>query len=135
MRDSSDAVLLVKEGNVKCADPVEIKGRVTTNTLHRTMNRFNQKQGLADIPGLGKEATKVKCFKLRDDDKHLLGIVPESDDVCQVLHHTYTYGTDCCYYVVCSHVSLLCLIQINFSNSLLHAYQSITDWVYDQVYS
>ena len=77
----------------------------------------------------------MKCYKLKDDDKHLLGIVPESHDLFQVLHHAYTYETNRCYYAVCSHVSLLYLIQINFSNSLLDACQSITDWLYDQVYS
>ena len=57
------------------------------------------------------------------------------NDLFQVLQHAYTCGTDRCYYAVSSHVALLYLIQINFRNSLLHAYQSITDWLCDQVYA
>ena len=82
---------------------------------------------IADMPGLGREASEVKCYQLKDDDEHLRGIVPESHDLFQVLHHAYTYRTDRWYYAVSSHVALLYLIQINFRNWLLHAYQSFTD--------
>ena len=85
------------------------------------------------MPGLSREACEVKCYQLKDDDEHLRGIVPESYDLFQVLHHAYTYGTDRSYYAISSHVALLYLIQISFCNSLLRAYQSITDWLYDQV--
>ena len=72
----------------------------------------------------------MTCYQLKDDDEHLRGIVPELRDLFQMLHYAYTYGTDHCYYAVCSHIALLYLIQINFRNSLLHAYQSITGWLY-----
>ena len=135
MRDDFETVLRFTGKLNLLPDYVEVKARVSANTFHRTVNRFNLKHGIADMPGLGREACEVKCYKLKDDDKHLLGIVPESHDLFQVLHHAYTYETNRCYYAVCSHVSLLYLIQINFSNSLLDACQSITDWLYDQVYS
>ena len=135
IRCSSDGVILVKDCHGKRADPIEVKARVSANTFHRTVNQFNENHGLADMPGLGREACEVKCYQLKDDDEHLRGIVPESHDLFQVLHHAYTYRIDRCYYAVNSHVALLYLILINFRNSLLHAYQSITDRLYDQVYA
>ena len=78
IRDSSDGVILVKDRHGKRADPVEVKARVSANTFHRTVNRYNQKHGLADMPGLGREACEVKCYQLKDDGEHLCGIVSES---------------------------------------------------------
>ena len=68
IRDSSDGVILVKDRNDKRADPVEVKARVSANTFHRTVNRFNLKHGIADMPGLGREACEVRCYQLKDDD-------------------------------------------------------------------
>ena len=87
IRDPSDGEILVKDCHGKWADPVEVKARVSANTFHRTVNRFNQKHWLADMPGLSREACEVKCYQLKDDDEHLRGIVPESHDLFQVLHH------------------------------------------------
>ena len=96
IRGSADAVLLVKDNGVKSAIPVEGKGKVTANTYHNTVNRFNDKHGLSDMPGLGGGAATVKSFDINDDDEHLLGLVPEHHDLFQVLHHACTYDVDQC---------------------------------------
>ena len=80
-------MFLVKERHGKRADPVEVKARVPTNIFHLAVNLFNQKHWLADMPGLGREACEVKRYQLKDEGKHLHGIVRESHDLFQVLHH------------------------------------------------
>ena len=87
MRDSMDGVLLLKVNGVKMVVPVECKGRVSTTTFYRTVVRFNRKHGLADMPSLGRDANRAKKYNIWDDDKYLLGLVPEHHDLIQVLHH------------------------------------------------
>ena len=130
VRDSSDGVIIVKENNTKTATPIEVKGRVSINTFHRTVARFNRKHGLSDMPGLGSEASGARMYNISDDDEHLLGLVPEYHDLFQVLHHAYTYGTNSCFYLISSHRALMYIVKINFSEDFLDSYEAVTDWLY-----
>ena len=132
VRDSSDGVLLQKVNGVKEAVPVEIKARVTPNTFHRTIARFNRKHGSSDMPGLGEDASQAKYYTINDDDEILLALIPEHHDLLQILNHAYTYGTNSCYYVICSHAALLYVLKVNFSDDLLDAYKDVTDWFYTE---
>ena len=130
MRDSADGVLLMKVNGIKMAVPVECKGLVSANIFHRTAARFNHKHGLPDMPGLGSDANRAKKYNIWDNDKHLLGLIPEHHDLIQVLHHAYSYGTDSCYYLISSHDALLYMIKIKLSGELLDLYEDVTDWLH-----
>ena len=44
------------------------------------------------MPSLvGSIAATVKCFDINDDNEDLLGLVPEDNDLFQVLYHAYMY--------------------------------------------
>ena len=124
--------MLQKVNGTKEAVPVEVKARVSPNTFHKTVNRFNHTHGLSDMPGLGKDASSARSYDINNDDELLLALIQEPHDLLQILHHAYTYGTKSCYYVISSHAALLYVLKINFSVDLLNAYENITDWLYEE---
>jgi len=50
-------VVIVKKNREKTAIPIEVKAWVSPNTFHRTVSRFNKRQGLSDMPGIGSNAS------------------------------------------------------------------------------
>ena len=49
------------------------------------------------MPGLGNNASTVKSFDIDDGDEDLLGLVPEYNNLFQLVHHAYMYGVNQCY--------------------------------------
>jgi len=123
VRTSADGVVMfngsgIKEtGNVLI--PAEVKARVTPNTFHKTRQRFsNEKEhSLADMPGIGGQ-THDKGFlhyHHRYCDKELRGLIPESKDRMQVLHHAVTYRSLSSIYIVADHrADPIASVMINF---------------------
>ena len=50
------------------------------------------------------------------------------------MYHAYTFGVNQCYSLIYSHVGLMYVFRVNFSQSLLASYSVVTDWLYEQVY-
>lgn len=119
MRDSSDGIIITKDEGVKTATPVEVKGQVSVNTFHWTAAQSNRTHGLADMPGLRSEAIRARAYNIDNDDKYLLGVVPEFHGLFEVLHHAYTYGAHSCLYLISSSNALLFIVLINFLSDLL----------------
>ncbi len=134
IRDSADGVVFVeKEDGIRVGTPVEVKSRVSPNTFHRTIDRFNRKKNLTGMPGLDRSANKARFFTVSADDEYLRGIVPESHDLFQILHHAYAYGTDSCFYLIASDSALYYTVLVTFPDELLESYAAVTDWLYEEV--
>ena len=68
------------------------------------------------------EAAEVE--DIDSDSPHLHGLIPESHDLFQVLHHAYTYQSMNCFYLISSHVRLFYTLNIKFRvASLRQCYQ------------
>ena len=102
---------------------------VSAITFHRTVNQFNQKHCLADMLGFGREACEVKCYQMKDDDKHPLGIVPEFHHLFQVLHHACICGTDRCYVLCGLQPCFLGLLDSNQLQQIIVACLPIHHWL------
>ena len=131
VRDSADVVVIFNpnsEGDQSCV-PVEVKTRVSLDTFHRTVAHFNKRRDLADLPGVGCDGEDdSRVITIRSYSRHLLGMIPESYDLFQVLHHAYTYNSLNCWYLISSHISLFYMVSIRLIEELMNAYGDMLDW-------
>ena len=115
VRGSADGFLIFNPNGdeTQYCIPVEVKARVSPNTFHCTVARFNKRQNLADLPGVGWDGeNNVRKISIDSDSPHLLGMVPESYDLFQILHHAYTYSSKNCYYLIIGHIKLFYIMFI-----------------------
>ena len=87
------------------------------------------------MPGIRSNVKGVQMHDLDDDDEYLLGLIPECHDLFQCLNHAYAYGTNSCYYLICSHLRLMYIVRHSFSKDLLESYAAVTDWLYGQTFA
>ena len=66
-------------------------------------------------------------------DKHLHGLIPESNDLIQILHHAFTYQSNSCFYLISSHLKLFYSVHVAFGDELLESYTNINKWLHEQV--
>jgi len=58
MKDSADGVIIYRgEDDEMFAIPIKCKARVSPNTFHKTIKRFNQRRNLSNYPGIGWNST------------------------------------------------------------------------------
>ena len=66
-------------------------------------------------------------------DKHLHGLIPESNDLIQILYHAFTYQSNSCFYLISSHLKLFYSVHVAFEDELLESYTKINKWLHEQV--
>jgi len=69
IKDSADGVIITKNNGDKTAVPVEAKARVSPNTYHRTVARFNRVHKIVDMPGIGSNVKGVQTHDLDESAK------------------------------------------------------------------
>ena len=145
VRTSADGVFVgLHEDGEYHAISLEVKVRVSPNTVHRLCLEF---ESVCDGPnwesinGLSGHnfsmEIKMDSSGMPTIDPNLHKLVPESKELMQCLHHSYTYNTLLCQLIFGDKRSYLGSVRIQFPSQLLDAYCKILqhsrelafDWV------
>jgi hypothetical protein len=143
LRDSSDGVAIITSIDDKYkpyAAPIEVKSRCSVNTCKQEeqnilylKNDNTNTEFYMEYEHSGHDGVVATIHShLLDDDDNVIGVnpilhkvIPNTNELIQLLHHAVTYNTATCIFLVGNDKHLMAIYHVIFAEELLSAYEEI----------
>ncbi len=137
LRDSSDAIAIIKRGDERLLATVEVKGRVTPRTFHAQRNKLDD-PWVYQWNNLLKNESKLIEYEVYFNDSGEVVAPKEyqnqikSSEILQCLHHSAVYNTCHGILLIGDKRDLIAAIILKYPSELIFAYQRICRYLLDE---
>ena len=109
--------------------PIEIKARVTWNTMHAEFDKLESMFGIDCLEDVDKIFTTIDCEDIGLVNK----LINKDHEAFQLLHHVWTYQSDAGILMIGDDRDVNLILKVKYCERLKNAYGQIIKYLYERV--